>query len=473
MPNIHVGQTALRLEFRIGVNLSGASKTEIRYYKPNGVFGVFDANIADEANGVVYYDVESEGDIDDTGKWRFWVHVYYNDGTELDSNVIEIDIYEPGKRYISHPYGYTSLDGGILMSIQAFRVIYNNNLSRLNADDVQAAIDEVKHLIDTLSSSNISYNNSISGLNAVNVKSAIDELKAIIDNLAATLGANFKNVLYVAKNGSDTPPAPGVQLGTIDNPFLTIQAAISSINNESQNNHYTIVVKPGVYQETLSLRPYINIVGLSKNNTIISNNGIHTIWFAEGGSSIIQGVSFGGDTFVATHPNNAPGSSSIEISDVSMGAMEINFLGAGVDKIKLRNNVEITNSCIIHSALVSVFDTTISGDLVIDSLNSQHPHSSLYDTFGYIKDCDLNSVHINGNSYIEYNGNRIKSSIIVNGSSATIKMDALSYNGNVTTQNGASLNLTTRASGIAYNNTISGLAAKDVQSAIDELRSLI
>lgn len=477
MPNIHVGQTAVRLEFRTGISLDSATDVEIQFYKPNTVLGRFPAQILDMQQGLVFYDVESEGDLDDTGQWRFWVHVTFDDGTELDSNPIYIHIYEPGKRYISHPYGRTSIDGGVLMAIEAFRVIYNNNLSNLNADDVQAALDEIKNLVDTLAGADVNYDNVQSQLSANNVKDALDELKTITDNLASNLGGEFENVVYVAKNGSDTPPMSGVPLGTIDNPYLTVQAAIDSITDASSSKFYSVVVQPGQYAENLTLKPWVNVVGITKDGTRISNGGTHTAWFADGGRITIKGVSLGtSDTLVATHPQNAPGGAALSLRNVNLGELEVNFLGAGVDYVQMRHDTIITNNCTIHSAWLSTFDTTVQGIMRVDDQGSQHTHSNGYDSFSYMRGLTLNDVEVVGNTLVEYHGNQTRNTITIDGANAVVQADAASVTrlaSGITTTNGGTLERTTGAYGVFYDNSTSGLTAEDVQAAIDELRGLI
>lgn len=183
MAKIHVGQTAIRLEFIIDVDITGYTNVEIRYEKPNTLRGAFTAGIIDVEAGKVYYDVESTGDLDDQGQWKFWVHVEFLDGTELDSDTVVTEIFQPGTPYLSHPYGQISLDGGVIMPIEAFRVIYNNDSSGLQADDVQAAIDEMRNLIASIESNQVGYDASTSGLNVGNVKAAIDKLADEVNTL--------------------------------------------------------------------------------------------------------------------------------------------------------------------------------------------------------------------------------------------------------------------------------------------------
>lgn len=91
----------------------------------------------------------------------------------------------------------------------------------------------------------LSYNNITSGLTATDVQEAIDEL--------ATEGnVDLDNVFWVAKNGSDINP--DVTLGTISNPYLTVQAAINAFDDltpVSNIRRARILVMPGVYAEDI------------------------------------------------------------------------------------------------------------------------------------------------------------------------------------------------------------------------------
>jgi len=473
MANIHVGQTAVRLEFNTGLDLTTAVELEIRFDKPNTIRGAFPGYILDREKGTVYYDVESEGDLDDTGQWHFWVHILFNDGTELDSDPITIYIYEPGKRYISNPYGQTSIDGGILMAIEAFRVIYNNNLSNLNSDDVQAALDEVKNLIDTLTASDIDYSNAQSQLDANNVRGALDELKSITDNLASNLGSEFENTIYVAKNGADEADVP---LGTMDNPFLTVEAAIDSIGDASESKKYIVVVQPGVYEEDISFKPWINIVGLGKDVTKIgSSGGIHTAWFSEGGQVTIKDVDLHSNNLVATHPENAPGSAHLNLRNVNLNDLTVKFLGAGEDGVQIRNNTIVSGTTEMRSAWLRTSDSEF-GNVVLNSDGSQHAHSNGHDCFAHIRSSIINNLNVSGNTLIEYYNSKTNGSILVDGTDAIAQIDATSLSlleSDISTSNGGSLEKTTGAYGIKYDNSTSGLSATDVQEAIDELRTLI
>jgi hypothetical protein len=473
MAHIHVGQTAVRLEFTIGLDISGASSTTIRYIKPNTVLGEFPATIQDPTNGVVYYDVESTGDLDDTGQWRFWVHINLQDGTELDSDPTFINVYEPGKRYITHPYGMTSVDGGIYMAIEAFRVIYNNNISNLSADDVQAALDEIKNILDTLGASNVSYNNTTSGLSATNTRAAIDELKSLVDDLAAELGTELENIIYVGKNGSDTPPQPGVPLGTLDNPYLTVQEAINSITDASSSKHYIVFVQPGEYSENLEIKPWISVFGRSKEMTKIAGGGTHTGWFTDTARAKIKDIDLGNQDFVFTHPSLSPGNTHISLENVNVNNATFNMIGAGVDTIEIIGNCKMASNVNIHSAAANIDNAAITNSLSIDDVDIEHVGTSGAASEVIMTNGAVDSVVSTGNCTINLRTTKVFDSITSDGSQSLVEYDVIASPVSTNNPNSGVLNLTSSALNVYYDNTSSGLSATDVQNAIDELRTLI
>src|SRR5205085_11864076 len=55
--------------------------------------------------------------------------------------------------------------------------------------------------------------------------------------------------------------------------FTSIQAALTSITDNSAANRYVVRVSPGAYTETVTMKPYVDIEGSGEGNTKISFTG--------------------------------------------------------------------------------------------------------------------------------------------------------------------------------------------------------
>jgi pectin methylesterase-like acyl-CoA thioesterase len=75
---------------------------------------------------------------------------------------------------------------------------------------------------------------------------------------AAAFQQHYQNLVVVAKSGGD---------------FSTITDALNSITNNSAANPYTIYVAPGVYTETVTMKPYVDIEGAGENASKITYTG--------------------------------------------------------------------------------------------------------------------------------------------------------------------------------------------------------
>lgn len=73
-------------------------------------------------------------------------------------------------------------------------------------------------------------------------------------------GTGYENTIVVAKSGGD---------------FTSVTAALGSIADASPANRYLVWVAPGVYYEKVSLKPYVSLMGASREATTISQVGIH------------------------------------------------------------------------------------------------------------------------------------------------------------------------------------------------------
>lgn len=93
---------------------------------------------------------------------------------------------------------------------------------------------------------------------------AVANLNAdMLDGLdAADLLRKTENVVVVAASGGD---------------FTSIQGAIDSIQDEGLSNQYTVYVAPGSYYGSITMRPFINIVGAGPSLTRVVGAGGSTL----------------------------------------------------------------------------------------------------------------------------------------------------------------------------------------------------
>lgn len=89
-------------------------------------------------------------------------------------------------------------------------------------------------------------------------------------SLASLIGTNAfaaawyvpNNVRMVQKSNTDTN-------GRV---YGSIQSAINSISNASATNPYVVKIMPGVYNETVTLKPYVSLEGSGRETTVIKAN---------------------------------------------------------------------------------------------------------------------------------------------------------------------------------------------------------
>jgi hypothetical protein len=78
-----------------------------------------------------------------------------------------------------------------------------------------------------------------------------------VDGLhASELGTHYQNVVVVAKSGGD---------------YSSVQAAIDSVSGAGADNPYLVWVAPGVYSETVTMKPFVHLQGAGQEVTVITS----------------------------------------------------------------------------------------------------------------------------------------------------------------------------------------------------------
>ena len=85
-----------------------------------------------------------------------------------------------------------------------------------------------------------------------------------VDGLhASELGTHYLNRVVVAKSGGD---------------YTSVQAAIDSITDAAADNPYLVWVAPGVYSETVTMKPHVHLQGAGQEVTVITSTASSGDW---------------------------------------------------------------------------------------------------------------------------------------------------------------------------------------------------
>jgi hypothetical protein len=95
MSRIHKGQSALRLTVKTFTDLEGIISAVIKYRKPDGVCGEFDAGVGDTAKGVIFHEC-IDHEIDLAGWWAFWAFITFADGRTAAGETAKVFVWQEG-----------------------------------------------------------------------------------------------------------------------------------------------------------------------------------------------------------------------------------------------------------------------------------------------------------------------------------------------------------------------------------------
>ncbi len=85
-----------------------------------------------------------------------------------------------------------------------------------------------------------------------------------VDGLhASELQTHYQNLVIVAQSGGD---------------YTSVQAAIDSVADAATDNPYLVWVAPGVYSETVTMKPYVHLQGAGQGATFITSTASNSAW---------------------------------------------------------------------------------------------------------------------------------------------------------------------------------------------------
>lgn len=96
MNKIFKGQSSLRITVKTFTDLQEAAVCLIKYRKPNGLAGEFNAGISDAERGVIFHECLS-GEIDVSGWWLFWAFVGFADGRTACGEAVRVFVRDEGR----------------------------------------------------------------------------------------------------------------------------------------------------------------------------------------------------------------------------------------------------------------------------------------------------------------------------------------------------------------------------------------
>lgn len=97
MKRVFVGQTAIRIELQMQVDITGCLEKKIKYKKPkDDTVYEWEATISNNTAGHIYYEVLLDTELDVAGKWRFWGFITFADGRSANSDPQAYEIYNVG-----------------------------------------------------------------------------------------------------------------------------------------------------------------------------------------------------------------------------------------------------------------------------------------------------------------------------------------------------------------------------------------
>ena len=93
---IYKGKSKCRIQIDTKCDLSGYVSVTIAGLKANGNVVEFPAVVKDAEKGIIFYDVQSENDIDVSGWWCFWPEIIFDDDRTACGRAVRVFVYEPG-----------------------------------------------------------------------------------------------------------------------------------------------------------------------------------------------------------------------------------------------------------------------------------------------------------------------------------------------------------------------------------------
>ena len=96
MKRIYKGKSKLRILIDTKCDLSGYEDVSIVFMKPDESQFTVSAIVKDVETGIIFYDVQSEEELDQSGWWTLWPEVRFDDDRTACGRAVRFFVYEAG-----------------------------------------------------------------------------------------------------------------------------------------------------------------------------------------------------------------------------------------------------------------------------------------------------------------------------------------------------------------------------------------
>lgn len=96
MKHVYKGKSKLRILIDTKCDLTGYVDACICCRKPDNSFVAFPATVKDIEKGILFYDVQTAEDIDQSGWWKLWPEVVFDDDRNCAGRAVKLFVYEAG-----------------------------------------------------------------------------------------------------------------------------------------------------------------------------------------------------------------------------------------------------------------------------------------------------------------------------------------------------------------------------------------
>lgn len=91
MSRLYQGQ-ALKIELSLDIDITGAEEKKIKYIKPDGTEGSWDAEVVDAETGTIKKELAIEG----IGDWVVWAYALIPEDQKLIGEPVKFTVYKEG-----------------------------------------------------------------------------------------------------------------------------------------------------------------------------------------------------------------------------------------------------------------------------------------------------------------------------------------------------------------------------------------